>query len=81
MGKFINLYESAIQRFTRGGLLVGDLVKFKNNVFSDDFFKNQSSNYFTKIKGFVDSGLNIRISSIKPVRPSYQTGNIYNEAE
>ncbi len=81
MGKFINLYESAIQRFTRGGLLVGDLVKFKNNVFSDDFLKNQSSNYSTKIKGFIDSGLNIRISSIKPVRPSYQAGNVYNEAE
>jgi hypothetical protein len=81
MGKFINLYESAIQRFTRGGLLVGDLVKFKDNVFSDDFFKNQSSNYSTKIKSFIDSGLNIRVSSIKPVRPSYQAGNVYNEAQ
>jgi hypothetical protein len=80
MGKFINLYESAIQRFTRGGLLVGDLVKFKSGIFSDDFFKDQSPNYAEKIKSFIDSGLNIRVSSIKPVRPSYQPGNIYNES-
>lgn len=80
MGKFTNLYESTIQRFTRGGLLVGDLVKFKSDIFGDDFFKNQSVNYIEKIKNFINSGLNIRISSIKPVRPSYQAGNIYNES-
>jgi len=79
MGKFAKLYESAIQRFTRGGLLVGDLVKFKKNIFDDDFFKNQSANYADKVKSFIDSGLNIRISSIKTVRPSYQSGNVYNE--
>jgi hypothetical protein len=79
MGKFAKLYESAIQRFTRGGLLVGDLVKFKKNIFDDDFFKNQSANYADKVKSFIDSGLNIRISSIKTVRPSYQPGNVYNE--
>jgi hypothetical protein len=80
MGKFIELYESAIQRFTRGGLLVGDLVKFKEGYGSDDFFKNQTSNYLEKVKNFINSGLNIRVSSIKTVRPSYQPGNIYNES-
>ena len=79
MGKFLNLYESAIQRFTRGGLLVGDLVKFKDGYGGDDFFKNQSSNYLEKVKNFISSGLNIRVSSIKTVRPSYQPGNVYNE--
>jgi hypothetical protein len=78
--KFINLYESTIQRFTRGGLLVGDIVKFTSNALSDEFFSQQSSNYKEKIKNFMNSGLNIRISSIKPVRPSYQSGNIYNES-
>jgi len=80
MGKFIKLYESAIQRFTRGGLLVGDIVKFKDGIFNNDFFKNQSANYVEKVKNFINSGLNIRVSSIKPVRPSYQPGNVYNEA-
>lgn len=80
MGKFTNLYESAIQRFTRGGLLVGDLVKFKSDALSDVFFKNQTKNYSEKVKSFISSGLNIRVSSIKPVRPSYQPANVYNES-
>ncbi len=79
MGKFVDLYESSIQRFTRGGLLVGDLVKLKQGFDSDEFFKKQSANYVAKIKEFVKSGLNIRVSSIKTVRPSYQPGNVYNE--
>lgn len=79
MGKFVQLYESAIQRFTRGGLLVGDLVKFKDGFANDDFFKKQSANYIEKVKEFIKSGLNIRVSSIKAVRPSYQPGNVYNE--
>jgi hypothetical protein len=79
MSKFAELYESAIQRFTRGGLLVGDLVKLREGFANDEFFKKQSSNYVEKIKEFVKSGLNIRVSSIKTVRPSYQPGNVYNE--
>lgn len=82
MGKFINLYESAIQRFTRGGFLVGDLVKFKEGFKGDEFFKKQAVNYLEKIDEFVKSGLNIRVSAVKPVYPSsYKPGNIQNEAE
>lgn len=82
MGKFIKLYESAIQRFTRGGFLVGDLVKIKENYASDDFFKKQASNYIEKIREFVNSGLNIRVSAVKPVYPNaYAPGNIQSEAE
>jgi len=82
MGKFINLYESAIQRFTRGGFLIGDLVKIKESALSDEFFKKQASNYIEKVKEFINSGLNIRVSAIKPVYPnSYSPGNIQNEAE
>ena len=82
MGKFKKLYESAIQRYTRGGFLTGDLVKFKEGFRSDDFFKKQASNYLQKIDDFVKSGLNIRVSAIKPVYPnSSAPGNIQNEAE
>lgn len=82
MAQFLKLYESAIQRFTRGGFLVGDLVKFKSNFSSDEFFKKQATNYLQKIDEFVKSGLNIRVSAVKPVYPSsYKPGNIQNEAE
>lgn len=82
MAQFLKLYESAIQRFTRGGFLIGDLVKFKSNYSSDNFFKKQGTNYLQKIDEFVKSGLNIRVSAVKPVYPnSYSPGNIQNEAE
>lgn len=81
MNKFVSLYESAIQRFTRGGFLTGDLVKFKDDCAKDNWFKLQGANYLDKVKHFIDSGLNIRVSAVKPVRPSTQPGNIQNEAD
>lgn len=80
MNKFVKLYESAISRYTRGGFLTGDLVKFTETALKDEFFGQQSPNYVAKIKSFIDSGLNIRVSAVKPVRPSTQPGNIQNEA-
>jgi hypothetical protein len=82
MAKFNNLYESAIQRFTRGGFLIGDLVKFRENALSNDFLKAQGSNYVEKIKEYMQSDLNLRVSAVKPVYPnSFSPGNIQNEAE
>jgi len=81
MNKFAKLYESAIQRFTRGGFLTGDLVKFVDNPFGDEFFKDQAPNFVAKAKSFLDSGLNMRVSAVKPVRPSTQPGNIQDEAD
>jgi len=81
MNKFVALYESAIQRYTRGGLLTGDLVKFTENAFNDAFFKNQAPNYINKAKSFKDSDLNLRVSAIKAVRPTVSPGNIQTEAD
>lgn len=81
MNKFEKIYESAIQRFTRGGFLTGDLVKFTENAFRDDFFKKQAPNYIQKAKSFNDGGLNLRVSAIKAVRPTIHSGDVQNEAE
>lgn len=81
MNKFVKLYESAIQRFTRGGFLTGDLVKFTDKAFSDDFFKKQAPNYVQKARSFNESGLNLRVSAVKAVRPTIHSGDIQNEAE
>lgn len=81
MNKFVNLYESAIQRFTRGGFLTGDLVKFTDNAFKDDFFKRQAPNYMQKAKSFSEGGLNLRVSAVKAVRPTIHSGDIQNEAD
>jgi len=81
MGRFTALYESAIQRFTRGGFLTGDLVKFTDKAFSDDFFKKQAPNYMDKAKSFASSGRNIRVSAVKAVRPTIHSGDVQNEAD
>ena len=81
MNKFIKLYESTISRFTRGGFLTGDIVKFVDGAFNDDFFKNQASNYVQKARSFNEGGLTLRVSAIKTVRPSTQPGNIQNAGD
>lgn len=81
MSKFVKLYESAISRFTRGGFLTGDLVKFAPNAWSSDFFKKQAPNYVERAKDFNNCGLNLRVSAIKAVRPTTHSGDIQNEAE
>lgn len=81
MNKFVKLYESAIQRFTRGGFLTGDLVKFIDGAFKDEFFNTQGKNYVEKAKHFSDSGLNMRVSAIKAVYPTVHSGDVQNEAK
>ena len=81
MNKFVKMYESAIQRYTRGGFLTGDLVKFIDNAFKDDFFKKQAPNYVQKAKAFSEAGLNLRVSAVKAVRPTTHSGDVQNEAE
>jgi len=68
--KFVKLYESALQRFTNGGFLAGDVVVFMKDALSDPWFKSLGTNTQEKIKSMINSGLNLRISAIKNVRPN-----------
>lgn len=81
MNKFVKLYESSIQRFTRGGFLTGDLVKFADGALKDEFFNTQGKNYVERAKYFNDSGLHMRVSAIKAVYPTIHSGDVQNEAK
>lgn len=74
MYKFETLLENTRSRYTMGGLLVGDLVKVKNEALTSDWAKKQSSNLIEKLKEFVDTDLNVRVSSVKALRPSVSSG-------
>jgi hypothetical protein len=74
--RFDELYESALQRFTRGGFLTGDYVKFIDNVLKDEWFESQASNVKDNIKKLAESDLNLRVSAVKTLRPSIQSGNV-----
>ena len=70
MDKFETLLENTRARYTMSGLLVGDLVKVKNEALTSDWAKKQAPNLIEKLKEFVDTDLNVRVSSVKALRPS-----------
>ena len=69
---FVDLYESAMQRYTLGGLLAGDVVVFREGAFNDPWYKGLGENTKEKIQSMAKSGLNLRVSSIKSVLPAVQ---------
>ena len=74
MRKFTSLFESFISRYTRGGFLTGDIVKFREGALKNEWFKKQGSSIQEKAKQFADSGLLMRVSAVKTLRPSTQPG-------
>ena len=67
---FNTLFESNFQKFQGGGILSGDVVKFIDGVDSNDWVKAQQPNFIEKLKEMMDSDQNIRVSSVKAVRPA-----------
>jgi len=67
---FVKLFESALQRYSSGGFLTGDVVVFREGAMSDEWFKSLGSNTKEKIKNMVNSGLNLRVSAIKNKYPN-----------
>ena len=64
------LYEANFQKFQGGSILSGDVVKFIDNVESHDWMKKQQPNFIERLKKMLDSDQNIRVSSVKAVRPA-----------
>ena len=73
MNKFNTLLEGVFQRYQGGGFLTGDLVKMKEDILSSEWAKGKGTNTHEQVKKFLESGLNIRISAVKTLRPSVQT--------
>lgn len=74
--KFNAILETYLQKYTRGGFLTGDMVKIKGDVFKSDFLKNQTTDYQNTLKNWSQSDLLLRVSAVKPIRPTTQgSGN------
>ena len=52
--------------------MTGDLVKLKSNAIGSEWAKRQPENLLAKLKEFVETDENIRISSVKTLRPAVQ---------
>ena len=68
--KFVNLHESYMRRYERGGFLVGDVFEFNDDYESTECYKalpKATKDLLTKMK---DSGLHIRVTGIKDTAPT-----------
>tara|TARA_R100000697_G_scaffold93949_1_gene105809 strand:- start:532 stop:1128 length:597 start_codon:yes stop_codon:yes gene_type:complete len=68
--KFVNLHESYMRRYERGGFLVGDVFEFNDDYESTECYKalpKATKDLLTKMK---DSGLHIRVVGIKDTAPT-----------
>lgn len=72
MHKFNTIFESNFQRFQGGGFLTGDLVKIIPNAMSHEWVASKGENVKEQLKRFMESEYNIRVSTVKPVRPAVQ---------
>lgn len=68
--RFNKLYEATLPRFTRGGFLTSDRVKFTDNALKHDFFKNQPESVKKAVEELISSGLNLRVRNVKSSMPA-----------
>ena len=68
--KFNTLFESNFTRFQGGGFLTGDVIKFKSDWKRDPWCNNAPAQVLDTIQSMVDADLNMRVSSVKTLRPS-----------
>jgi hypothetical protein len=76
--KFIKLWESSMQRFTRGGFSVGDFIEFIKNYKSHNDFKALNPEMQKELEDMINSNLHIRVVNIKDVMPTAKPGNVDN---
>jgi hypothetical protein len=68
--RFNKLFEATLSRYTRGGFLTSDRVKFVDNALKNDFFKNQPESVKAAVEELINSGLNLRVRNVKSAMPA-----------
>ena len=69
-GKFDTIIESFTRRYNSNSFIMGDRVKFVDSLDSNEWFRKQPTVKAERIKELVESGLNIRVSAVKSMRPA-----------
>lgn len=72
---FSQLCESNISRFTRGGFLVGDYLKFVDGFKSHDPYKSLGTNVQQMVDDMISTGLHVRVVGINDKIPTRFPGN------
>jgi hypothetical protein len=69
-GKYDTIIETTITRYQQGGILSGDLVRFRKDAMKNDKVKDMMENYKSMIQDAMSTDLNLRVSAIKSIRPT-----------
>jgi len=73
--KFLSVCESALTRFSRGGFLVGDVLKFVKAFEKHEEYKQLGSNVHDLIGEMLKTGLHVRVVGINDAAPARYPGN------
>jgi hypothetical protein len=73
-GKYDVLVETAITRFEQGGLLSGDLVRFRKDAMKNEKVKALTDHFKAMLEDAMNTDLNLRVSAVKSIRAT-TTGN------
>ena len=67
--KFDKLFENVVARYQRGDFLTGDLVQFTKNALKSEWANKLSPIKRQKLQEMIDSGDNLRVSTVKSAYP------------
>lgn len=70
MKKFKTLLEGVFQRYQGGNFLPGDVVQIKDGALTHEWTKSKPAQVAERMKEMMDGDLNLRISSVKALRPA-----------
>jgi hypothetical protein len=79
--KFDQIYEAINSRFTVGGFLPGDLVKFRPDYKRCDCYKAMHSTMKQELDELVKSGLNIKVVQVGDKLSGVSAGNQHKTAD
>ncbi len=72
--KFDVLYEDIYFRSQSGGLITGDVVRFRKNALNDPRIKDMMEDYKKFIQEMMNSDRILKVSAVKQARPATQYG-------
>jgi hypothetical protein len=67
---FNSIIEENMRRYQNNTLIVGDRVKFIDKFLTHEWTKSQPALKVERLKALIDSGNNIRVTSVKTDRPN-----------
>ena len=71
--KFDTIIESFMRRVNQNTFIINDRVKFIDNYLQHEWTKKQPALKLERLKELIESGDHIRISAVKPMRPTTAT--------